>query len=167
MPEIKNSCNVKTRSLDCYISYFVCSLHYINFLADIDGASSCFFEECFYRNFSFGMQENGSFGLSGRPSVDSEKSGSNDIHRFELLRSELMELEKRVQISTTESEIEEVISMIPVLLYIRFLYGNIYQLHLQLIVFIRLHLVIQIRLLPQFCFSRMHVFLGCLPTDSL
>ncbi|XP_057534023.1 uncharacterized protein LOC130812535 [Amaranthus tricolor] len=53
------------------------------------------------------ITENGSFGLSGRPCVDSEKSGSNDIHRFELLRSELMELEKRVQISTTESENEE------------------------------------------------------------
>ena len=129
---------MKTRSLDCCISYFVCSLHYMNFLSDIIGESSCFFEECFYRNFSFGMQENGSFGLSGRPCVDSEKSGSNDIHRFELLRSELMELEKRVQISTTESENEEVISMIPVLLYRRIFYGNIYQLHLQLIVFIQI-----------------------------
>ncbi|CAO2839289.1 unnamed protein product [Amaranthus hypochondriacus] len=66
-----------------------------------------FLEASFRAKAASLQEENGSFGLSGRPSVDSEKSGSNDIHRFELLRSELMELEKRVQISTTESEIEE------------------------------------------------------------
>lgn len=48
-----------------------------------------------------------SFGLSGLSSADTEKSGSNEIHRFELLRSELVELEKRVQKSTTESDNEE------------------------------------------------------------
>lgn len=32
----------------------------------------------------------------------------NEFHRFELLRNELMELEKRVQRSSEESEIDEV-----------------------------------------------------------
>lgn len=35
-------------------------------------------------------------------------SESNDIYRFELLRNELIELEKRVQRSADQSEIEEV-----------------------------------------------------------
>lgn len=35
-------------------------------------------------------------------------SESNEIHRFELLRNELMELEKRVQSSADQSENEEV-----------------------------------------------------------
>ncbi|KAL2900126.1 LETM1 domain-containing protein mdm28 mitochondrial [Bienertia sinuspersici] len=53
------------------------------------------------------MQGNESFGLTGRSSADIGKSDSNEYHRFELLRSELVELEKRVQRSTTESEDEE------------------------------------------------------------
>lgn len=57
---------------------------------------------------SLEMQGTTSFGLSGLSSADTEKSGSNEIHRFELLRSELVELEKRVQKSTTESDNEEV-----------------------------------------------------------
>lgn len=40
-------------------------------------------------------------------SIDAGKSDSNEFHRFELLRSELMELEKRVKRSTSQPENEE------------------------------------------------------------
>lgn len=40
--------------------------------------------------------------------VDSGDSKPNEIYRFELLRNELIELEKRVQGSTDESVNEEV-----------------------------------------------------------
>lgn len=53
------------------------------------------------------MTGNGSLGLSGLSSAETGRSDSNEIHRFELLRSELMELEKRVQSSTTNSDNEE------------------------------------------------------------
>ncbi|KNA22677.1 hypothetical protein SOVF_032240, partial [Spinacia oleracea] len=53
------------------------------------------------------MTGNRSLGLSGLSSADTGKSDASEIHRFELLRSELMELEKRVQSSTTDSENEE------------------------------------------------------------
>ena len=43
-----------------------------------------------------------------RENVDSVDSESNEIYRFELLRNELIELEKRVQGSTDESVKEEV-----------------------------------------------------------
>ncbi|WJX17920.1 hypothetical protein P8452_07778 [Trifolium repens] len=42
------------------------------------------------------------------PNVGVVDQESNEIHRFELLRSELMELEKRVQRSTYQSENNEV-----------------------------------------------------------
>lgn len=66
----------------------------------------------FYIFISFIMlfsQDNESVELSCQSSADAGKSGSNEVHRFELLRSELMELEKRVQRSTAYSENEEVI----------------------------------------------------------
>ncbi|XP_021765422.1 uncharacterized protein LOC110729935 isoform X1 [Chenopodium quinoa] len=53
------------------------------------------------------MQGNRSLGLSSLSNADTGKSDSNEIYRFEILRSELMELEKRVQSSTTDSESEE------------------------------------------------------------
>lgn len=66
------------------------------------------FLEASFRAKAASLQEGTtSFGLSGLSSADTEKSGSNEIHRFELLRSELVELEKRVQKSTTESDNEE------------------------------------------------------------
>ena len=43
-----------------------------------------------------------------RENVDSVDSESSEIYRFELLRNELIELEKRVQGSTDESVEEEV-----------------------------------------------------------
>ncbi|KAF9591409.1 hypothetical protein IFM89_004107 [Coptis chinensis] len=43
--------------------------------------------------------------------VSDSESESNDIHRFEMLRNELIELEKRVQKSTSQSDNEEDISV--------------------------------------------------------
>lgn len=53
------------------------------------------------------LTTDGSYDLSGVSSAYSGKSDSNEIQRFELLRNELMELEERVQRSTTQSENEE------------------------------------------------------------
>ncbi|KAH9609294.1 hypothetical protein KSS87_014836 [Heliosperma pusillum] len=60
----------------------------------------CVFEFCLSV-----MQEDTS--LSNLQSADSEESDTSEIHRFELLRSELIELEKRVKKSTNQSESEE------------------------------------------------------------
>ncbi|XP_021865475.1 uncharacterized protein [Spinacia oleracea] len=66
------------------------------------------FLEASFRAKAASLQEgNRSLGLSGLSSADTGKSDASEIHRFELLRSELMELEKRVQSSTTDSENEE------------------------------------------------------------
>lgn len=51
------------------------------------------------------MQENEFVEQSGSSFVDSD---INELRRFELLRSELMELEKRVQRSADQSDDEEV-----------------------------------------------------------
>lgn len=51
------------------------------------------------------MQGNSYIGQNSSVTTETE---SNEIHRFELLRNELMELERRVQRSTNQSEIEEV-----------------------------------------------------------
>ncbi|KAK9755284.1 hypothetical protein RND81_01G015200 [Saponaria officinalis] len=48
-----------------------------------------------------------SFESSNLSGTNAEQSDSPEIHRFELLRSELIELEKRVQRTTNQSEFEE------------------------------------------------------------
>ncbi|KAK9734294.1 hypothetical protein RND81_04G129300 [Saponaria officinalis] len=53
------------------------------------------------------LTEDTSFQSSYLSTVDPEKSDSCEIHRFQLLRSELMDLEKSVQRSTNQSESEE------------------------------------------------------------
>ncbi|XP_074269112.1 uncharacterized protein LOC141592380 [Silene latifolia] len=52
--------------------------------------------------------------LSNLSSANSETSDTSEIHRFELLRSELIELEKRVQKSTNQSESEEDIQCVSI-----------------------------------------------------
>lgn len=49
-----------------------------------------------------------------------EDCESNEIHRFELLRNELMELEKRVRKSTDQYENEEVCLVLFIKSYITF-----------------------------------------------
>lgn len=58
---------------------------------------------------SYNMQEVENFEKS-RENVDSVDSKPNEIYRFELLKNELIELEKRVQGSTDDSVNEEVSS---------------------------------------------------------
>lgn len=57
--------------------------------------------------FCFSMQENECLEQT-TSNIDNAGSESNEIHRFELLRTELRELEKRVQRSANQSENEEV-----------------------------------------------------------
>lgn len=54
------------------------------------------------------MQENEPLESSSIGNTDGADSESNEIHRFELLRNELRELEKRVQRSADLSENDEV-----------------------------------------------------------
>jgi len=57
------------------------------------------------------MQGDANFGQT-TTSTGIGESESNEIHRFELLRNELMELEKRVRRSTDQYENEEVCLML-------------------------------------------------------
>ena len=57
------------------------------------------------------------------------ESESNEIHRFELLRNELMELEKRVQKSTDQYENEEVCFMLVNSSFVTFECFNVFSLH--------------------------------------
>lgn len=58
-------------------------------------------------NFGFSMQENECLEQT-TSNIDNAGSESNEIRRFELLRNELKELEKRVQRSANQPENEEV-----------------------------------------------------------
>jgi len=58
----------------------------------------------YFCSFLSGMQTDGSLTAN----TDARKSSSSEIHRFETLRSELTELEMRVQRSTAKSENQKV-----------------------------------------------------------
>lgn len=64
---------------------------------------------CMVRGFKiFYIMQTDEYFEKSRENVDSVDSNPNEIYRFELLRNELIELEKRVQGSTNESVNEEV-----------------------------------------------------------
>ena len=74
------------------------------------------------------MQGDANFGQT-TTSTGMGESESNEIHRFELLRNELMELEKRVRRSTDQYENEEVWLMLVNSSYITFECYNSFFLH--------------------------------------
>lgn len=93
---------------------FFCAFSQLNLIDLIRlGEFSCFFpvgNQCNLLKWkSFSCTQENEFVEQTASNICAVDSESNEIHRFEQLRNELIELEKRVQRSTGPSENEEVL----------------------------------------------------------